>query len=63
MDEMAEAHTRDYADKARLDELRAHIAAFVDEPPARASNLTLGVLTSAVRNLGKDADRVVGTWA
>lgn len=62
-DQQMEAdYRRDQHDQARLRDLREHIAAFVDSPPARASGLTVGFLVSAARALGEDIARVDRVW-
>lgn len=60
--EMEAAYRRDYETQARMDELRAHIAAFTDTPPRCVRASTLGVLVQAVRVLGEESDRIVRRW-
>lgn len=62
MDEMQAAYDRDYRAKRQMDELRQHIAAFVDDPPLRARASTLGALVAAARALGEEAASIVRTW-
>lgn len=61
--EMEAAYRRDYAAKARIDELREHIAAFLDDPPTRSVRVsTLGALAQVVRVLGEESASVVRVW-
>jgi hypothetical protein len=60
--EMTAAYNQDSRDSARLRELREHLAAFVDDPPARAHPRTVEALTEAVGLIGRDLAQIVKAY-
>ena len=59
---MDEDHRRDMTDGNRMHDLRFHIAAFLANPPSRASRQTREALTLAMVALLADEDQIVAAW-
>jgi hypothetical protein len=62
-DEMAEAHARDYREKARIDSLRAAVQDFLDESERRRQPLPLAdALRAVLEELGRESAHIVRRW-
>jgi hypothetical protein len=61
-DEMAEAHRRDYAQKARIDALRAAIQDFLDESERRQPLPLADALRAVLEELGRESAHIVRRW-
>jgi hypothetical protein len=64
MDDMAAAHSRDYADKAKVDMLSAVIRDFLDDPPSsyRIHEKSLVVLRTLADELEGMSAHIVRVW-
>jgi hypothetical protein len=62
-DEMAEAHARDYREKARIDALRAAVQDFLDESERRQPLPLADALRAVLEELGRESAHIVRKWA
>ena len=61
MDEMEAAHSRDYHAMRRMDDLRAQITAFLEDPPYVLGS-TFAPLELAAKALERESAFIVRTW-